>query len=375
MYIKLPFFGEWYINQGNDGDDTHKGEWADAWDFVILNNELSQYKNEGNDLKDYYCYGQNVIATADGSVVISEDGIDDNKVGEINILKNWGNTVIIKHAEGLYSKLCHLQKESVTVKVGDNVHYGQIIGKVGNSGRSPFPHLHFQLQQTPYIGSKTLKYPLSVYLKNGSKIETFSYPSKGERVKPVEENSILKKAFNLMPGTKLNWIVKNSKGEDKVSWEVFTNPYNKSYIFCHTSKSVAWFQYDGVNFCFTHFEGSRKSLLYTFYQAAFKLPLINIESYIETDSLPINKIFNGWMLFVHDFTAPFFMYLKVSFEVRMKRIGSEFDLDRIEYSSNVSGYSFNRKIWEKGFKLIVNGDNSLRLENHLLEIEATCDSY
>ena len=74
--------------------------------------------------------------------------------------KTGGNTVIIKHAEGLYSKLCHLQKDSVNVKAGDNVYCGQVIGRVGNSGRSPYPHLHFQLQSTQYIGSKTLKYPL-----------------------------------------------------------------------------------------------------------------------------------------------------------------------------------------------------------------------
>ena len=39
----------------------------------------SQFKNEGNDLEDYYCFGQNVIAPADGSVVVAEDGIEDNK--------------------------------------------------------------------------------------------------------------------------------------------------------------------------------------------------------------------------------------------------------------------------------------------------------
>lgn len=375
LRINLPFFGEWYINQGPDGDDTHKGEWADAWDFVILNGDFSQFQNEGNDVSDYYCYGQNVISPADGSVVIAEDGIDDNKIGDVNTLRNWGNTIIIKHAEGLYSKLCHLQKGSVSVKIGDNVHYGQVIGKVGNSGRSPFPHLHFQLQSTPYIGSKTIKYPLFVYLKDGKEVKTFNYPSKGDKVKPVEENSILKKAFNLMPGTKLNWKIKTSKGTDIVTWEVFTNAYNKSYIYCHSTKSIAWFQYDGVHFCFTHFEGSRKSLLFSFYQSAFKLPLINIDSYMETDSLPINQIFTGWRLFLHDFTAPFFLYLKAGFEIRMKRIGSEFDLDRIEYSSNVSGYSFKQILWTKEFKLVVNNDNSLKLVDERLEIEATCESY
>ncbi len=208
--IKLPFLGEWSVSQGHSGEITHKGEWANAWDFIILNSDNSQYNNDGNQLRDYLCYGQNVIAPADGQVVVTEDGIEDNVLGEVNTVKNWGNTIIIKHAEGLYSKLCHLQTGSILVKPGDNVHYGQVIGKVGNSGRSPYPHLHFQLQTTPYIGSKTLKYPLFAYLANGKEICTFSYPSNGDRVKSVNEHPLLKRALNLMPGTKLNWQLKTS---------------------------------------------------------------------------------------------------------------------------------------------------------------------
>ena len=375
LQIKLPFLGEWYINQGQYGEQTHKGEWANAWDFVIIDRDSSQYKEKGDNTRDYYCFGQKVIAPADGSVVVAEDGIDDNKVGEVNTLKNWGNTVIVKHAEGLYTKMCHLQKGSVSVKVGDNVQYGQVIGKVGNSGRSPYPHLHFQLQATPYIGSKTIKYPLFAYLEDGKELRTFSYPDYGQKVKPIEENYLLKKAFNIMPGTKMIWKIKSLKGTDEVTWEVFTNPYNKSYIFCHKTKATAWFQYDGVNFCFTHFDGDRRSLLYSFYLAAFRLPMVYISDYISTDSLPVNRAFKGWRLFLHDFTASFFLYLKVNFKVEMKMIGSEFDIDRIEFLSNLSGYSFRRMIWTKGFKLAVNRDNSLKLEDEKSEMKAICESY
>jgi len=375
LQIKLPFLGEWYISQAQNGDDTHKGEWSDAWDFVIVNSDLSQFTDDGNFLHDYYCFGQNIIAPADGTIVIAEDGIEDNKIGDVNTVKNWGNTIIIKHAEGLYSKLCHLQKGSIQVKVGDNVLYGQIIGKVGNSGRSPYPHLHFQLQATPYIGSKTLRYPLFVYIEDGKEIRTFSFPSKGTRVKSVEEISLVKKAFNLMPGTKLNWNIKTLYGDEKVAWEVLTNSYNNSYIHCQATKSSAWFRYDGVNFCFTHFEGDRNSLLYSFYLAAFKIPLVNTESYVSTDYLPVNHTFKGWRLFIHDFTSPFFMYLKANVEVKMKTIGSEFDPDRIEYTSKLTGYSFNRIIWAKNFHLEVNSDNSLRFFDQQSELEAVCESY
>jgi len=373
--IKLPFLGEWYVAQGQDGGETHKGEWGNAWDFVIINSDRSQYDYDGNSLKDYYCWGQHVLAPGDGSVVIVEDGIDDNNIGQVNTYKNWGNTVIIKHSEGLYSKLCHLQKGSVSVKIGDSVHYGQVVGKVGNSGRSPYPHLHFQLQSTPYIGSKTIKYPLFAYLEDGRDLKTFSYPAETHKIKPIEENLLLKKAFNLMPGTKLNWNIASSKESEKVRWEVFTSVYNKSYIFCHTSKSTAWFQNDGVHFYFTHFDGNRTSLLYLFYLAVFRVPLVNIEGYTSTDFLPVNQTFSGLRLFIHDFTAPFFLYLKADFKVKMKKIGSEFDLEKIEYSSELTGSSFSKNVWSKSFKIEVNNNNSLRFEDKQSELEAICESY
>lgn len=375
LQIKLPFLGEWYVSQGHNGDITHKGEWSAAWDFVITDSESSQYKDSGNNTGDYYCFGQNIIAPADGMIVVAEDGIEDNKIGEINTFKNWGNTVIIKHAQGIFSKLCHLQKGSITVKTGDYVHCGQVIASVGNSGRSPYPHLHFQLQATPYIGSKTIKYPLYVYLEEGTELRTFSYPSEGTKIRPVEENSILKKAFNLMPGTKMIWKIKTPDDNHEVVWEVFTNPYNRSYIYCHDSKSLAYFQYDGVYFSFTHFEGNQKSLLYYFYLAAFRVPLVFINGYVLSDSLPVNRTFKGWRLFLHDFTAPLFMYLKTSFEIEMRIIGSGFDPDSIEYNSKISGYSLNKMIWTERFKLVVNSNNSLNLVNGVLEIEAICESY
>jgi urea transporter len=375
LRIKLPFFGEWYVSQGHNGDITHKGEWAEAWDFVIYDSDSVQFKGTGNNLKDYYCFGQNVLAPADGSVVVVEDEIADNNIGEVNTIKNWGNTIIIKHSDSLYSKLSHLQKGSVRVRTGESVQSGQVIGKVGNSGRSPFPHLHFQLQATPSIGSKTIRYPLFAYLENGSEIKTFSFPLKGQKVKSIEENPLLKKAFNLMPGTKLNWKMISLNREEIVSWEVFTNVYNIPYIYCHSTRSVANFQFDGVNFCFTRFEGDRRSLLYAFYLAAFRIPIVYIDGYILNDSLPVNHTFNGWRLFFQDFIATFYLYLKTGFRVEMRKNGSDFELESIEYISNVTGCSFKKPIWRKDFRLSVNKDCSLILADQNSESVSICEPY
>jgi hypothetical protein len=200
-------------------------------------------------------------------------------------------------------------------------------------------------------------------------------PSTGQFVKSIEENSVLKKAFNLMPGTKFNWSVKTKNRIANISWEVFTNQYNRSYIYCHTTKSVAYFQYNGIHFCFTHFEGDRESLLYNFYLAAFRVPLVHIEGYTSTDSLPVNHTFKGWRLFLHDFTAAFFMYLKSGSSVTTRMNGPEFDAESFEYDSIISGYTFNRLIWVKEYKLIVYRNNSLKFIYGSSDSEAICESY
>ena len=109
------------------------------------------------------------MAPADGIVQEIIDHIDDNEIGKNNTAQNWGNTIVIKHAEGLYTKLSHLKKNSFKTSKGAYVKRGDIVASCGNSGRSPEPHLHMQVQATPYIGSKTLNYPLA-YFKTRKKL-------------------------------------------------------------------------------------------------------------------------------------------------------------------------------------------------------------
>jgi len=76
--------------------------------------------------------GQSVSAAAAGTVVYSGNG-----------LINYGNLVIIKHSHSFLSAYAYNQ--SLLVKEGDNVHSGQVIAKIGQSGSSR-PLLHFEIR-------------------------------------------------------------------------------------------------------------------------------------------------------------------------------------------------------------------------------------
>jgi len=160
----LPFYGEWEVSQGHNGEHTHKGAWRNAWDFIITDKNGKQFKGKGDFTEDYFCFGKAITAPFEGTVIEVVNSIADNIIGDVDTKNNWGNTVIIKHADDIYSKLSHLKFHSVEVKEGDRVKQGRLLGKCGNSGRSPYPHLHFQFQSTPYIASPTLDYPLGHYL-------------------------------------------------------------------------------------------------------------------------------------------------------------------------------------------------------------------
>ena len=323
--IGLPFFGQWKVWQGHNGKHTHKGEWKDAWDFVIVDKDQNTYKNEGYSLQDYYCYNAPVVAPADGIVINIIDGIEDNEPGEINMVQNWGNTIIIKHSDYLYSQISHLKQNSFKVEIGSFLKKGEQIASLGNSGRSPQPHLHFQLQSTPHVGSKTLEYPLSYYIthKDGQdEFLAFKYPKEEERISDIKINKTINKAFKLIPGMIFK-VSANTNNFKESEWEVHTDAYNLTYITCSDTDSYAYFVNDGTVLYFTTYEGDKNSLLYYFYLSAFKIFLGDYKSLKIEDSLPIHAVFNGSIKYIQDFIAPYYQFCNANYKSELVEMNKE----------------------------------------------------
>lgn len=82
------------------------------------------------------------IAAVGGNAVLA---VCDGVVTTATYHKSYGYYVVIYHGDGISTLYAHMQKNSLTVKVGDNVSRGQQIGKVGTTGDSTGNHLHFSV--------------------------------------------------------------------------------------------------------------------------------------------------------------------------------------------------------------------------------------
>lgn len=105
--------------------------------------------------------GITVLAAAPGRVRAVRDGMPDVSVRTLGTAaiagRESGNAVAIEHGEGWETRYAHLRAGSVTVRAGDVVGAGQPLGLVGLSGRTEFPHLHFEVRHhgaavDPFVG-------------------------------------------------------------------------------------------------------------------------------------------------------------------------------------------------------------------------------
>lgn len=113
--------------------DGHKGT-----DFALLSLEMMDS-------------GVDVLAAAAGRVLGVRNDMDDipfTPDREADIAgRDCGNGVVIAHEGGWETQYCHLQQGSVQVRSGQTVAAGDVLGRVGLSGRTQFPHLHLSVRK------------------------------------------------------------------------------------------------------------------------------------------------------------------------------------------------------------------------------------
>jgi hypothetical protein len=126
-----------------------------AIDWIKLGDDGDSYSGDRYKNSSYHAYDVPILAVADGKIVTVKDGLAENvphtkKLAVAMTLVNVaGNHIIEDIGGGLYAGYAHFIPGSITVKAGERVHRGQVLGRLGNSGNSSEPHLHLQVCDGP----------------------------------------------------------------------------------------------------------------------------------------------------------------------------------------------------------------------------------
>ncbi|MGK2954056.1 MAG: M23 family metallopeptidase [Solirubrobacterales bacterium] len=132
----------------------------------IINGSL--IKGDGSKLTDFYSYGEPIYSVAKGKVVAIHKGVPDAPwppapSGPPNPAVKTsadytGNSAIVKIGPNQFALYAHMKPGSIRVKEGQRLRTGQMIGKLGNSGNSFSPHLHFAVQSRPRPFARSVPY-------------------------------------------------------------------------------------------------------------------------------------------------------------------------------------------------------------------------
>jgi murein DD-endopeptidase len=172
-----------------------------AIDWVRIDENGKTFHGDALDNRNYYAYGAEALAVADGVVTETLDGVAQNVPGvnsravPITVENIGGNHVVVDIGDGHYAFYAHLQPGSLKVKLGDRVRRGQVLGLVGNTGNSTEPHLHFHISNaTSPLGAEGLPYALTSFEVQGHQAtvtgksgkveqETLALPTEGEVIR------------------------------------------------------------------------------------------------------------------------------------------------------------------------------------------------
>lgn len=148
--FRFPAREEWTVIQGGRTQELNKHhghrKQRYAYDAVIKKGGRSRPAGPKQNER-YYAHGEVVVSPAPGTVIFARNHVPENVAGERG--KGGGNGVLIDHGFGEFTALWHMIPGTITVEVGDEVEWGQPLGKCGNTGHSTQPHIHFEVTSGP----------------------------------------------------------------------------------------------------------------------------------------------------------------------------------------------------------------------------------
>lgn len=220
IVIEFPLRGEWLApNTPGSKVPSHGTNQLGsryAFDFLQVDWERKgwpsyqihwlKYVLFGVPLNKCYCWGQDVFAPCDGVIIYAKDGYRERVKAHLlsdlvvairsayffnprkdNIQSIAGNYIIMKCGNHVYAGFVHLMTGSIQVSVGQSVKKGEVIGRVGHSGNSFAPHLHFQLMDSSDIitakGLPCAFEQYEVFKEDGWQKVSHSIPTDKDRIR------------------------------------------------------------------------------------------------------------------------------------------------------------------------------------------------
>ncbi|MGO8985671.1 MAG: M23 family metallopeptidase [Terriglobales bacterium] len=148
--------------------------------------------------ENWWGYGEPIHAVADGEVTQIVDGIPENAPRvlpqPVTLDNIAGNYIVIRIASNRYVTYAHLQPGSIQVHLHDQVPRGTVIARLGNSGNSTGPHLHFQVTDSDSVlQSEGVPYAFEKFtdLGPGSDYELDKHPSIPRKLSLPADNDVI----------------------------------------------------------------------------------------------------------------------------------------------------------------------------------------
>jgi murein DD-endopeptidase MepM/ murein hydrolase activator NlpD len=172
--LGFPLRGTWFVAAAASFHTHHRWVVPEefALDVIQLGAGGGSFRGNGAENADFYAWDAEIRAAASGTVVRVVDRFEDIRplrgapgesadsygariqAAQQALLAQGleaigGNLVVVDHGDGTFAHYAHLRAGSVAVAVGQRVERGTLLGRLGNSGNSTEPHLHFQLTDGP----------------------------------------------------------------------------------------------------------------------------------------------------------------------------------------------------------------------------------
>ncbi len=362
--IFLPLKGQCTVYQGQNGDWTHKDKWKYAYDLIITKEDGSMHSGTGLQVEDYYIFGKEILSPVNGYVANCTDSLPDNKIGKLDHVNNWGNYIIIKDLNGNFIEVSHLKKDSLKVALNDYVEAGQAIANCGNSGYSPFPHIHIQAQKSCLLGDETVAFNFALYSSNGT-IKIQHKPEKDERIESVEYKDELFNNISLAIGAVYEHdVFINNEKKSKVNFKIQRSRDLAGLLFLEDEHGAKlYFSIANGTFYFYDYIGANSSYLKTLYSAIPRFPLVKKDKFSFKEYLPLHIVSSrlscAWQSILY-WLMPW-----------LKTPCGEWHYDNAEHSLTGTIFSAKRQIKTKvvfdnnGFKIIESGNIKLILREKI----------